>query len=80
MYFNQMNLDQHNMVQFQILQGNNLTLVTPEYIGSCILDRLQDIAEFNLSMPVTRAIISVPAEFNQLQRNYTRLAAKLAGR
>ena len=80
MSLNQMSLDQHNMVQFQILQGNNLTLVTPEYIGSCILDRLQDMAEFNLSMPVTRAIISVPAEFNQLQRNYTRLAAKLAGR
>ncbi|XP_033002736.1 heat shock 70 kDa protein 13 [Lacerta agilis] len=53
--------------------------VTPEYIGSQLLLKLKRMSEDYLGMPVSRAVISVPAEFDERQRNYTIKAARLAG-
>ncbi|MFZ4115826.1 MAG: Hsp70 family protein [Chthoniobacterales bacterium] len=54
-------------------------LVTPEEVSSEILKELKKIAETDLGEPVTRAIITVPAYFNDAQRQATRLAGELAG-
>lgn len=54
-------------------------LISPEFVGSQLLNTLRKTAERNLSAPVTKAVMSVPAEFDERQRNYTRLAARLAG-
>ena len=54
--------------------------ITPEYIGSRILNQLKQTGERHLSVPITKAVMSVPAEFDERQRNYTRRAAALAGR
>lgn len=67
------------MVHFIITDGTNTSAVSPEYIGSCILTSLRNTALANLSVAVNRAVMSVPAEFSDLQRNYTRRAAGLAG-
>ena len=72
-------LDDRSMVRFVITDGKNKTLVTPEYVGSRILATLRDTAIANLSVPIKSAVMSVPAEFNEIQRNYTRRAAALAG-
>ncbi|CAM4418485.1 unnamed protein product [Lepidochelys olivacea] len=53
--------------------------VSPEYIGSQLLLKLKRMAEEYLGMPVSNAVISVPAEFDERQRNYTIKAANLAG-
>uniref|UniRef100_A0A8C8VF95 Heat shock 70 kDa protein 13 n=1 Tax=Pelusios castaneus TaxID=367368 RepID=A0A8C8VF95_9SAUR len=53
--------------------------VSPEYIGSQLLLKLKRMAEEYLGMPVSKAVISVPAEFDGRQRNYTIKAANLAG-
>ncbi|NWI85580.1 HSP13 protein, partial [Pitta sordida] len=53
--------------------------VTPEQIGSQLLLKLKRMAEANLSMPISKAVISVPAEFDERQRNATIKAANLAG-
>ncbi|XP_044297785.1 heat shock 70 kDa protein 13 [Varanus komodoensis] len=53
--------------------------VTPEYIGSQLLLKLKRMSEDYLGMPVSKAVISVPAEFDERQRNYTIKAASLAG-
>nr|XP_013804053.1 PREDICTED: heat shock 70 kDa protein 13 isoform X2 [Apteryx mantelli mantelli] len=53
--------------------------VTPEYIGSQLLLKLKRMAEDYLGMPVSKAVISVPAEFDEKQRNSTIKAANLAG-
>ena len=73
-------VDDYGMVKYEIAHRDNITGYTPEYIGSQILKTLIHTAEQNLSVPVTKAVISVPAEFNDLQRNYTRKAAQLAGK
>ncbi|XP_025963788.2 heat shock 70 kDa protein 13 [Dromaius novaehollandiae] len=58
---------------------NETFRVTPEYIGSQLLLKLKRMAEDYLGMPVSKAVISVPAEFDERQRNSTIKAANLAG-
>ncbi|NWY46755.1 HSP13 protein, partial [Sylvia atricapilla] len=53
--------------------------ITPERIGSKLLLKLKNMAEANLSMSISKAVISVPAEFDERQRNATVKAANLAG-
>ena len=55
------------------------TLVSPEEVSAFILARLKETAEAALEMPVTRAVVTVPAYFNHSQREATRRAAELAG-
>ncbi|MFA6546493.1 MAG: Hsp70 family protein [Limisphaerales bacterium] len=52
---------------------------TPEEISSEVLKRLKLTAESDLGEPVTRAVITVPAYFNDAQRNATKRAGELAG-
>ena len=50
-----------------------------EELSSLVLRSLKEDAESYLGEPVTDAIISVPAYFNDLQRKATKLAGELAG-
>jgi molecular chaperone DnaK len=52
---------------------------TPSMISSLILKRLKLAAEDYLGYPVSKAVITVPAFFNEQQREATSQAAKLAG-
>jgi molecular chaperone HscA len=52
---------------------------TPIELSSYILKSLKDRAEHILKTPVNRAVITVPAYFNDAQRQATRDAGKLAG-
>ena len=54
-------------------------LLLPEEISALILTRLKAIAEFRLEHPVHRAVITVPAYFNDAQRQATKRAGELAG-
>lgn len=51
---------------------------TPEQLSSIVLTSLKNDAESFLGEPVTQAVISVPAYFNDTQRNATIAAARLA--
>jgi molecular chaperone DnaK len=53
--------------------------VSPPEIGSHVLERLRAIAEQALGEPVTQAVVTVPAYFNDAQRQATRDAGRLAG-
>ena len=72
---------------FQFTEGaKNTTMVLardvayalPE-ISAFVLRRAKAIAEHALGGPVERAVITVPANFNDLQRASTKIAGKLAG-
>ena len=52
---------------------------TPEEISAAVLRKLKQDAEAALGEPVTRAVITVPAYFNDAQRNATKRAGELAG-
>lgn len=52
---------------------------SPEQLSSLILRSLKADAEAFLGQPVTRAVITVPAYFNDLQRKATIRAGKIAG-
>ncbi|ESN97165.1 hypothetical protein HELRODRAFT_102143 [Helobdella robusta] len=53
--------------------------ISPETIGSEILLTLKKSAEAHFKFPISKAVISVPAEFDEEQRNCTKNAALFAG-
>ncbi len=72
---------------YKLVKGkNNVPLIEvrgeryglPE-ISGMVLRRMKDIAERYLGQPVGRAVITVPANFNDTQRQMTKLAGQLAG-
>jgi molecular chaperone DnaK len=58
------------------IHGKNFT---PEEVSSEVLKKLKRDAENNFGEPVTRAVITVPAYFNDAQRAATKRAGELAG-
>lgn len=60
------------------VQLGNQSFSAPE-LSSFVLRSLKSDAETYLGKAVTRAVITVPAYFNDLQRRATRLAGELAG-
>lgn len=73
---------------YKIIDDNTESLVkvqvgekfySPIELSSMVLKALKDRAEHILKTPVNRAVITVPAYFNDAQRQATRDAGKLAG-
>jgi Fe-S protein assembly chaperone HscA len=54
-------------------------LLTPPQIGAEVLRHLKEIAELHLAQPVSQAVITVPAYFNDAQRQATKDAGRIAG-
>ncbi len=67
--------DEYKLVKVQV--GN--IFYSPVELSSLILKELKKQAEHILKTPVSKAVITVPAYFNDAQRQATRDAGKLAG-
>ena len=67
--------DEYKLVKVQV--GD--IFYSPVDLSSLILKELKKQAEHILKTPVTKAVITVPAYFNDAQRQATRDAGKLAG-
>jgi molecular chaperone DnaK len=69
-------VDKGNDCAFKI-QGSKT--VSPEEVGAAVLAKLKKVAEDYLGEPVTEAVITVPAYFNDSQRQATKDAGRIAG-
>ena len=54
-------------------------IVRPEEVGAHVLRKLKEAAEAYLGEKITKAVITVPAYFNERQRQATKDAGKIAG-
>ncbi len=52
---------------------------SPQEVSAFILQKMKEAAETHLGEPVTKAVITVPAYFNDAQRQATKDAGKIAG-
>jgi molecular chaperone DnaK len=83
--YNEVN-DEMKMVPYKVVQqGDHIAVVaqgkeyTPPEISAMILQKLKKSAEAYLGETVTEAVITVPAYFNDAQRQATKDAGKIAG-
>ncbi len=63
----------------QVQVGNEKKTFSPPEISAMILAKLKADAESKLGEKITQAVITVPAYFNDSQRNATKDAGKIAG-
>ena len=75
------------LVPYKIIKGDNGDAwvesrgekYSPSQISAFVLQKMKETAESHLGEPVTQAVITVPAYFNDSQRQATKDAGKIAG-
>jgi len=79
--------EEQKMVPFQVVEAENGDarvkvegkLYSPPEISAMVLQKMRDSAEQHLGEKVTKAVITVPAYFNDSQRQATKDAGQIAG-
>src|SRR6188474_712115 len=80
-------LKERERVPYEVVKGDNNTVrvkigdrnYTPQEISALVLQKMKKTAEDYLGSEVTEAVITVPAYFNDSQRQATKEAGEIAG-
>ena len=79
--------EEQKMVPYRVVEAENGDarvsvegkLFSPPEISAMILQKMKDAAEQHLGQGVTKAVVTVPAYFNDAQRQATKDAGRIAG-
>ena len=79
--------DERKTISYKVNKGKDGRVVvdidgkeyTPEEISAMVLQKMKTDAEKQVGAPITQAVITVPAYFNDAQRQATKDAGKIAG-
>ena len=85
-FYNEVN-EEMKLVPYKVVQGENNTarvqigdrVYSPPEISAMILQKMKQTAEDYLGTKITEAVITVPAYFNDAQRQATKEAGEVAG-
>lgn len=85
-FYNEVN-EEMKLVPYKVIQGDNNTarvqigdrVYSPPEISAMILQKMKQTAEEYLGTKITEAVITVPAYFNDAQRQATKEAGEIAG-
>lgn len=85
-FYNEVN-EEMKLVPYKVIKGDNNTarvevgdrVYSPPEISAMILQKMKQTAEDYLGQKVTEAVITVPAYFNDAQRQATKEAGEIAG-
>ena len=80
-------LDEVKRMPYEVVKGENNTprvkiddrLYSPQEISAMVLQKMKKTAEDYLGQEVTEAVVTVPAYFNDAQRQATKEAGEIAG-
>ncbi|MBY5957137.1 molecular chaperone DnaK [Membranicola marinus] len=80
-------LDEIEKMSYEVVKGDNDTVrvkiddrhFTPQEISAMILQKMKKVASEYLGQDVTEAVVTVPAYFNDSQRQATKEAGEIAG-
>ncbi|CAB3400370.1 unnamed protein product [Caenorhabditis bovis] len=72
-------VDKANKPHVQVKVGSEQKQFTPEEVSAMVLTKMKEIAEAYLGKEVKNAVVTVPAYFNDAQRQATKDAGTIAG-
>ncbi|VEL28194.1 unnamed protein product, partial [Protopolystoma xenopodis] len=72
-------VNRNNKPYIQVKSGTETKTFAPEEISAMVLGKMKDIAEAYLGKKVTHAVVTVPAYFNDAQRQATKDAGVISG-
>jgi len=72
-------LDKNGKPHISVTTNSGEKVLTPEEVSAMVLTKMKETAEAYLGHPVTHAVVTVPAYFNDAQRQATKDAGVIAG-